>query len=368
MSTPETAKSADTRLRESAPHALLPAARSLLKERFGSENVTLLMADYGLTVLQLVTLLPHTAQAVSAHDGPAGKAFAAQTPVVEVTSDPATAIVHLPVTVRGDRLGILSAHLPKTATEPDTLIALADFATALGHELVTADRDTDVYLQARRRKRLTLAAEMRWQLLPARGCARDEYTIGAHLEPAYAIGGDNFDWSTSTDHLMITVTDGMGHGIDASLRAGSCWAGRGRSGVPARNGAGGTPAVGRIGLGSPSGDAAPDRTRAGVGRSRSGQAARHLPMPPAPRKTSALRCVAAPPIRVEARLGGVAQVLGERGPAPFCHRASRLVNTLPASGSGSFELNSAFRPRLATAHPLPNFPGVQPPAQGVHRR
>ncbi|MCH5671109.1 PP2C family protein-serine/threonine phosphatase [Streptomyces gilvus] len=61
------------------------------------------------------------------------------------------------------------------------------------------------------------AAEMHWQLLPGGGCAREEYVIGAHLEPAYAIGGDNFDWSTGADHLVLTMTDGMGQGIDASL-------------------------------------------------------------------------------------------------------------------------------------------------------
>ncbi|MFD0070496.1 PP2C family protein-serine/threonine phosphatase, partial [Streptomyces sp. NPDC127574] len=84
-------------------------------------------------------------------------------------------------------------------------------------EVITAGRDTDLYLQARRTRRLTLAAEMQWQLLPGRGCARQEYVIGAHLEPAYTIGGDNFDWSTDADHLTLTVTDGMGQGIDASL-------------------------------------------------------------------------------------------------------------------------------------------------------
>jgi hypothetical protein len=36
------------------------------------------------------------------------------------------------------------------------------------------------------------------------------------LEPAYAIGGDTFDWSTGADHLVLTVTDGMGQGIDAT--------------------------------------------------------------------------------------------------------------------------------------------------------
>jgi serine phosphatase RsbU (regulator of sigma subunit) len=97
------------------------------------------------------------------------------------------------------------------------VLQLGDFATALGHEVITAGRDTDVYLQARRTRRLTLAAEMQWQLLPGGGCAREEYVIGAHLEPAYAIGGDNFDWSTSADHLVLTMTDGMGQGINASL-------------------------------------------------------------------------------------------------------------------------------------------------------
>ncbi|MER7406411.1 PP2C family protein-serine/threonine phosphatase [Streptomyces sp. NPDC000070] len=97
------------------------------------------------------------------------------------------------------------------------MLQLAEFAAALGHEVTTAGRDTDLYVQARRTRRLTLTAEMQWQLLPGRGCARQEYVIGAHLEPAYAIGGDNFDWSASADHLTVTVTDGMGQGIDAAL-------------------------------------------------------------------------------------------------------------------------------------------------------
>ncbi|MCT9094391.1 phosphatase, partial [Streptomyces sp. ASQP_92] len=72
---------------------------------------------------------------------------------------------------------------------------LQDVAEVLGHEIVVGERDTDVYLQARRANRLTLAAEMQWQLLPGRSCSRPEYDIGAQLEPAYAIYGDNFDWS-----------------------------------------------------------------------------------------------------------------------------------------------------------------------------
>ncbi|MFI1722485.1 PP2C family protein-serine/threonine phosphatase [Streptomyces sp. NPDC020489] len=218
VNTSEPGPSAESRLRAAPPHELVATARRLLTERFGAEELTLLLADYGLSVLQPVTHLPRTGPPVPAHDGPAGRAFNGQTPVVEVTDDAsATNLVHLPITVRGDRLGVLTVRLPGNACTPTTVLRLTDFATALGHEVTTASRDTDLYLQARRTRRLTLAAEMQWQLLPGRGCRRQEYVIGAHLEPAYAVGGDNFDWSTSADHLTLTVTDGMGQGIDASL-------------------------------------------------------------------------------------------------------------------------------------------------------
>ncbi|MEU4872168.1 GAF domain-containing SpoIIE family protein phosphatase [Streptomyces sp. NPDC021608] len=218
VNTSEPVPSAESQLRAAAPHELVATARRLLADLVGADAVTLLMADYALSVLQPVTHLPHTAAPVAAHEGPAGRAFLSQAPVVEVPdgSSP-THVVHLPLTVRGDRLGILSVRLPSSATDPATVLRLTDFATALAHEVATAGRDTDLYLQARRTRRLTLAAEMQWQLLPGRGCAREEYVIGAHLEPAYTIGGDNFDWSTGADHLTLTVTDGMGQGIDASL-------------------------------------------------------------------------------------------------------------------------------------------------------
>ncbi|MET8770489.1 PP2C family protein-serine/threonine phosphatase [Streptomyces sp. NPDC004658] len=217
MNGSEPAPSVEAQLRAAPPHALVATADRLLTQRFGARDATILLADYGLTVLQPVTHLPHTGDPVSAHDGPAGTAFTTQKPVIEVTAEPATELVHLPITVRGDRLGVLCVRVPDTSTDPGTVLRLGDFATALGHELATADRDTDLYLQVRRTRRLTLAAEMQWQLLPGRGCVRDEYVIGAHLEPAYAVGGDNFDWATSAEHLTLTVTDGMGQGIDAAL-------------------------------------------------------------------------------------------------------------------------------------------------------
>ncbi|MEU0257565.1 phosphatase, partial [Streptomyces sp. NPDC006184] len=55
-------------LRTAAPHELLDAARRVLVEQYAAEAVELFMADYGLTVLQPVSVLPHTLEPVSVHN------------------------------------------------------------------------------------------------------------------------------------------------------------------------------------------------------------------------------------------------------------------------------------------------------------
>ncbi|MGC0335440.1 PP2C family protein-serine/threonine phosphatase [Streptomyces sp. SLBN-8D4] len=207
---------AERALRTAAPHELLDAIRAVLIEQYGAEDVELFMADYSLRVLQPVSVLPHTLEPVPVHSSPAGRAFGSQKPYQEEGPDGRPRL-HLPVSVRGDRLGVLTVTLPDGDTTRRWEAELADVAGVLGHELIVAERDTDLYLQARRKDRLTLAAEMQWQLLPGRACSRPEYELGAQLEPAYAIFGDNFDWSATADHLMLYVTNGMGEGIEASL-------------------------------------------------------------------------------------------------------------------------------------------------------
>ncbi|MFF0550022.1 PP2C family protein-serine/threonine phosphatase [Streptomyces sp. NPDC004311] len=205
-------------LREAAPHELFEAVRGVLARDHGAVGAELLMADYASARLQPVTARPYTADSVSAYSSVEGRAFGSQEPHVVAVSDGTT--VHLPVSVRGDRLGVLSVRYPAGVRIGGLLGPLQDVADALAHEILVADRDTDFFLQARRAQRLTLAAEMQWQLLPGRSCSRPEYDLGAQLEPAYAIFGDSFDWSASPDHLTLTVNNGMGEGIDAALLTG----------------------------------------------------------------------------------------------------------------------------------------------------
>ncbi|WP_228973208.1 PP2C family protein-serine/threonine phosphatase [Streptomyces sp. DH12] len=204
-------------LRTAPAHALFEAVQDALTTYYTAASVDLLMADYAMTILQPVNALPYTAEPVPAHSSAPGRAFGSQLPHVERPAGATEMTAHFPVSVRGDRLGVLSVHLPTEHYSEAVETELRDIAEVLGHEIVVAERDTDLYLQARRANRLTLAAEMQWQLLPGRSCARPEYEIGAQLEPAYAIYGDNFDWSATADHLTVTVSNGMGEGIEAAL-------------------------------------------------------------------------------------------------------------------------------------------------------
>ncbi|MEV3947863.1 PP2C family protein-serine/threonine phosphatase [Streptomyces halstedii] len=207
-------------LREAAPHEIFDVIRSVIEQRHQALVVDLLLVDYAMTRLQPVEVLPYTRPAVPVYDSAPGRAFGSQEPHCVYDRSASTTTVYLPVSVRGDRLGILGVTLCVGGDgEPDASVLedLQQCANALAHEVVVAQRDTDLFLQARRAERLTLAAEMQWQLLPGRSCSRAEYSLGAQLEPAYAIFGDSFDWSASADDLYVTVSNGMGEGIEAAL-------------------------------------------------------------------------------------------------------------------------------------------------------
>ena len=196
-----------------APHAVAGTAVTVITQAFEANSVDLLLADYRLDFLVSVT----SERPAFRMDGtPAGRAFASQEPVLLPPADGADWDLHLPLAVRGDRLGVLTVSLPK---EPEraTWEELTAVAAVLSRALKIADEGTDLYRRARRRNRLTLAAEIQWDLLPGRSCVCDEYHLAGQLEPAYSIWGDNFDWSAAAEHLTVSVSNGMGRGVEAAL-------------------------------------------------------------------------------------------------------------------------------------------------------
>ncbi|MCZ4103745.1 hypothetical protein [Streptomyces sp. H39-C1] len=108
--------SVERALRTAAPHALLDVVRSALATHYGAHGVNLLMADYSQSVLQSVTALPHTTAGVSVHASAEGRALGSQQPHKEHKAKGGMTEVHLPVTVRGDRLVLNSSKAVDVAS------------------------------------------------------------------------------------------------------------------------------------------------------------------------------------------------------------------------------------------------------------
>ncbi|MFH8991517.1 PP2C family protein-serine/threonine phosphatase [Streptomyces sp. NPDC017940] len=200
----------------SAPHLLVQALTSALRQHYGASAVELRLVDYAMRSLQSVEPPAQGAEPVPVANSPQGRAFGSQEPHAASDGDDGTTL-HLPVTFRGDRMGVLSVTAPAPSFSVSVRADLRHIGTVLAREILLAGRETDQYEIERRAERLTLAAEMQWLLLPSRSVVKEEFELGAQLEPAYAVFGDGFDWSVSSEHLTVAVVNGMGQGMDAAL-------------------------------------------------------------------------------------------------------------------------------------------------------
>ncbi|RZQ60513.1 PP2C family protein-serine/threonine phosphatase [Amycolatopsis suaedae] len=197
-----------TALLEVPAHLVAATARTVLRREFGVGDAELYLADYRETTL--VPAITPDATPLPVAGTAAGRAFTTRTAVTDGDT------VYLPVLVRYNRLGVLGV----SGADPGSHDLFATAAALLGHELVVADTATDRFRRVRRRQRLTLAAEMQWDLLPGRRIGDGRFELAGHLEPAYAVHGDNFDWSLDSDELTLTVTNGSGTGVGAAMLTG----------------------------------------------------------------------------------------------------------------------------------------------------
>ena len=197
-------------LRAAAPDRLPEVVAEHLRSHFAAGRIEVFLGDLTSTGLWPVL----------APDGPAGgplaqRCFGSQLPVVDVT--PAGAMrLHLPLSVWRERIGVLLVEVPRES-DGELVEQLCAIADELAIALRAADRATDRYQQVTRRARLTMAAELQWDLLPSRSLGDERFLVAGQLEPAYAVCGDHFDWSVNGDRLTITVLNGFGDGLDAAL-------------------------------------------------------------------------------------------------------------------------------------------------------
>ncbi|MFC4146962.1 PP2C family protein-serine/threonine phosphatase [Micromonospora mangrovi] len=192
-------------LTEAPADLLLDRLAAELARSYGITEAELYQVDYRLSVL-----LPLSGgEPISGPGHPAWRCFDHQEPILNDGTG------WFPVGMRGERRGVLK--LSPVPTDPAVVDTLDGIATAFGHEVAAVTASTDVYLTARRSRRLTLAAEMQWELLPGRSRIRPSFSLAGQLEPAYAVRGDSFDWSDDGHRLWLTTINGSGEGVAASL-------------------------------------------------------------------------------------------------------------------------------------------------------
>jgi serine phosphatase RsbU (regulator of sigma subunit) len=198
-----------------------------LAETFGASGVSLLVADlsgralirlgHGASDVGTRTQGRETAERVPLTGTSHGVALASQRVVVE--EGPEGARVFAPVTNRGEAIGVLELTLAEAPDEP-TLADVALAAHALAYVVIANRRFTDLFEWGQRSVPLSLAAEVQHRLLPdAFTCEAGQFTLAAWLEPAGEIAGDTFDFAMERDTLHLSMTDAMGHSIEASILA-----------------------------------------------------------------------------------------------------------------------------------------------------
>ena len=126
----------------------------------------------------------------------------------------------VPVTDRGDAIGLLELMLPRVPRPRRGRRHRRAPAHALAYVVIAARRHTDLFEWGQRSTPFSLAAEIQRRLLPASyTCEAGQFTLAGWLEPAGSVGGDTFDYTLDRDALQMSITDAVGHQVEAALLA-----------------------------------------------------------------------------------------------------------------------------------------------------
>jgi stage II sporulation SpoE-like protein len=120
-----------------------------------------------------------------------------------------------PVTARGDRAGVIEVRV-KDDPDDGSIRICQDVGVLVGYLITAADRWTDEFHFARRRREMSLPAEIQWSQLPLAAFSSREIAIAGALEPAYDVGGDSFDYACGMGVMAAGIFDAMGHGLTAA--------------------------------------------------------------------------------------------------------------------------------------------------------
>lgn len=213
---------------ESAPPVdVVDVLAAELAEMVGATQVSLLIANFSGTAVNRLSYVRdgdvlrdghnERVKALPLEGSSYQRVLFGQT--VEVVAEGDGWRVHVPVTERGDAIGILELSVPRHP-DAETVDYLVAAAHALAYVLIASRRYTDLFEWAQRDTPFSVAAEIQRRLLPSSYTAEGgPFTLAGWLEPAHDAGGDTFDYSIDREYVYLSITDAMGHSTVAALLA-----------------------------------------------------------------------------------------------------------------------------------------------------
>jgi serine phosphatase RsbU (regulator of sigma subunit) len=212
---------------DAPPVAATDVLGERLRDALGALEVTFLIADFsGGALIRLGhagdgsatrTQGRETAERIPLADTPHGRALAGQTVVVERGADGAR--LFAPVTNRGEAIGALELVF-RGSPDDRTVADVALAAHTLAYVIIANRRFTDLFEWGKRSVPLSLAAEIQHRLLPGSyTCEAGQFILAGWLEPAGNVGGDTFDFAVERDTVHLSITDAMGHTVQAAVLA-----------------------------------------------------------------------------------------------------------------------------------------------------
>lgn len=208
---------ADTHL--SAPEDVTRVLVENIKA-IGVESLVVYLVDYEQSDLVPVPGPDADDRSVLRIEGTLGGRAFSQVAVQDVEAEtPDRRRLWLPLLDGTERLGVLELVLPgkPDGVDPALLAACERYAHLAAQLILAKSLYGDVFEKVRRRRPMTVAAELQWKLLPPLVFATGGLVLAGLLEPAYEVGGDSFDYAVNGTVAHLAVFDAMGHGLPAAV-------------------------------------------------------------------------------------------------------------------------------------------------------
>ena len=197
---------------DDVPRLIVKHARGM-----GAHDAALYLVDYEQRMLVPLPMRGGRAREQVVIDGTlAGRCYRTLD-IQETAGEEGRSRMWVPVLDGVERLGVLELD-----SEPDhqpDRDDVAAFAGLIAEVVMAKQAYGDFFERIRRRRPMSLAAELAWNLLPPLTFGTDRLVISGVVAPVYELGGDSFDYSVDAETARVSIFDAMRHGLEARLLA-----------------------------------------------------------------------------------------------------------------------------------------------------